>query len=411
MRKALLIALRDIRDTLSDKSLLLLMFAAPLAVATIISATFGGLSDPDSPLDAVPVAVVSHDEGVEGRNLGIRLVRSLTNTGSDSPIRAEEAQEEGVAVERLQRGVLSAVVIVPKDFTKALLGEAAPVRVRVLTYQGRPIAGTIVRSIVQDIVARLAGGAFAVTALVSELPEGVDAGVLFGSRAFQQGMARMQSGDGPAVRVTLQTVRGDQRRFNPLVFFGATQAVFFALFAAQGGATSILEEQRDGTLGRLLVSPTTRMTILLGKLCGTVVMIVVQLTLLFLAFTLVGSLFEGELTLIWGTRYVAIAVTVLATALATAGVGIVAAAAADSPEKASAFGSVLALFMATIGGAFGFVVGPPVSYASVVYWGSRAFSTLAAGGEGIGVEITVMAGFGTVAFMVGLLLFHRRLSN
>ena len=84
--------------------------------------------------------------------------------------------------------------------------------------------------------------------------------------------------------------------------FGSAQAIFFMLFTAMGGATSLLEERRDGTLQRLIVSPTPRIVILLGKLIGTFVTCVVQVTILIIALTIVGSILAGQVEFIWGSN-------------------------------------------------------------------------------------------------------------
>jgi ABC-type Na+ efflux pump permease subunit len=319
----------------------------------------------------------------------------------------------------VERGVLTAAVIVPTDFTARLTGStgadsgaegnATPARLEVRTYLGRPIAAEIVRSVVADVGRQFAAGSVAVRALMETVPEEVSPGTVFSTQAFAHGMGSLQAGQGARVTISQESVSGNEGAFNPLVFFGATQAIFFALFAANGSANSVMEEHREGTLLRLLSSPTRQEQILLGKLVGTVGMILLQLLLLFVAFTAVGSLFEGTLTFIWGRQVGAILLSVVAAAMATAGVGIIVAAAAKDPEQASTIGSITALFMATVGGAFGFQVGPPIAYASVVYWGSRTFSKLAAGDGAIATELAVMVAFGIVAFAGGLAIFRARL--
>jgi ABC-2 type transport system permease protein len=442
--KALLIAGRDLWSVLTDRSLLVLMFAAPLALATIIAATFGGLAESGSPLSQIPVAVVNLDEGAGGRNFGDQLAATLTDPPAHlaAIISASEYQDRAKAIATLERGTLTSVLVIERDFTARLLGVSAGGETRqnsatadprsgsapadapaarapdtdesslsLFNYLGRPIAADIVGGVVADLAAQFASGAISVSALLDALPEEVSADRVLGSEAFAEEMARMQSGNTARIEVATETVAAGRRGFNPLVLFGSTQAIFFALFAANASANSIIEEQADGTLLRLLVSPTRRISILLGKLGGTVIMILVQLLFLFVAFTFVGSLFEGQLTLIWGSRFAWIALAVVATAVGTAGVGIIVAAAARRPEQASIIGSVVAIFMATTGGAFGFQVGPPVAYASVVYWGARAFTTLAAGGAEVALETGVLAGFGVISFLVGLLVFNRRLAQ
>lgn len=99
---------------------------------------------------------------------------------------------------------------------------------------------------------------------------------------FQPDFAPAYNPEFTPITIEQQTVTGEVATFNPMVYFGAAQAIFFMMFTAQGGATSLLAKRRDGTLQWMLVSPTPRMVILLGKLVGTLINCIVQLLLLFI---------------------------------------------------------------------------------------------------------------------------------
>jgi ABC-2 type transport system permease protein len=210
-----------------------------------------------------------------------------------------------------------------------------------------------------------------------------------------------------------QTVRGETTEFDPLVYFGSAQAMFFLLFTAQGGAISILEDRRQGVLQRMIVSPTPRMVILLGKLFGTFISALVQLVILFVAFTVVGSLIGGGLTFIWGTNWLLIAVVVIGASLSVSGLGTLLASLAKTPEQANIFGTTINIAMGAVGGAF-FAANQipalqPVQWFSLVYWGQDAFTTLSTGGTDIWLNVVVMLVQGAVMFLIGLWIFGRRL--
>jgi len=66
MRKILAITSKEIYTVFRDRNLILLMFATPLVLSTIIGLAFGGIGDSELPDFAdIPVAVVNHDEGVD----------------------------------------------------------------------------------------------------------------------------------------------------------------------------------------------------------------------------------------------------------------------------------------------------------------------------------------------------------
>jgi len=63
------IAYKDLYITFTDRNLLILMLAAPLAIATIIGLAFGGLSS-GAPIRDVPIAIVNQDAGDGEQNFG-----------------------------------------------------------------------------------------------------------------------------------------------------------------------------------------------------------------------------------------------------------------------------------------------------------------------------------------------------
>jgi ABC-type transport system involved in multi-copper enzyme maturation permease subunit len=65
MTKIWAIAWKELYTTLRDRNLLLIMFATPLALSTIIGLAFGGIGSDTPTLAAIPVAVVNLDQGLD----------------------------------------------------------------------------------------------------------------------------------------------------------------------------------------------------------------------------------------------------------------------------------------------------------------------------------------------------------
>jgi ABC-2 type transport system permease protein len=438
IRRILLITHNDLRQTLSDRALLLLMFLAPLAVATIISVTFGSLADESAPIENIPIAIANLDRGSPVADFGeqygavLGAVTLAVSAGADdlsaalaAPrepggddagltglIRAVEVRDEELARAWLEDGTVSAVVVLPADLSRRLTGPAGrgAAEVRVLTRPDRSISADIVLNITQGLLDGFSSALSVTQAVVSSVSvtEGVPAPSVLGRPGIQRSLSADQAPPATLVALEVDSRRAGGIGFNPLVAFGATQAIFFALFTANANASSIMEEERDGTFIRLLASPTRKLTLLAGKLVSTVVMVIVQLVLLFLAFTIIGSLLEGEMVFIWGTQIGRIIIVIILTAFAASGIGAVVASSAKTPEQAGVIGMVINMFMAVTGGAFGFRFNSGIRYASVVHWGSNAFEELAAGGSDILANVAVLGGFGVAAFLVASLLLQRR---
>lgn len=441
--KILNIVWKDLYVTYTDRNLLLIMIATPLALATIISAAFGNFFSPAAPAPVIniPVAVVNLDQGVT-------LNGTYTNNGSifvQALVPPEDADADTLAGNALfqltdavlldspelaRSGVASgeyaAAVIIPPDFSeKITYSQEHPtletVSVEVIGSPAAPTSAGIVRSVIASISSSIVTGSVSVAATIDALVEratsdpsfGIPFGLASASGAFQPDFSSAFDSGANPITVERQTVTGEQQTFNPLVFFGAGQAVFFMLFTAMGGTASILEERRDWTLQRMVISPTSRLEILLGKLLGTFVTCLVQVLFLFLALTLVGSLMSGELTLIWGSNVIGILATVIAVALAATGLSAFVIAFVRSAETGNTIGGIVAMFMGIFGGVFFDVTQVPalvpLSRLTITYWGTNAFTQLATNQSDIALNLLVLAGMGVILFSAGFAVFSRRL--
>ncbi len=432
MRKIWQIARKDLYLTFTDRNLLLLMFAAPLVLATIIAVTFGGVSGGDAPIQDIPVAIVNLDEGANDQNFGQILADILVRPEDYDPQTSTDDLDKLIdgrlyptseeALKAVQTLEVNAAVIIPRDFTLNLMPKQdasimseTPITGTVVEVHASPvlaISRDIVEGVVKDITSQIAAGNVTAAAVIQALIENgqvLQIARVTQSNTFLQGVGGQSSS--PMVTVERQTTAGKAVTFNPMVLFGASQAIFFALFTANAAATNVIEERRNFTLQRLLVTPTPRANVLIGKMFGTFVMVIVQLIFLFIGFTLVASLLSGTFTLIWGTDWLGILIVTLAAALSVTGLGTITAATAKNPEQASTIGTIIAMAMAVLGGSFGFQLGPPMQYFSVIYWGTDAYTQLAAGVNEYWSNVVILLAVGVLTFGVGLLIFFRRIRS
>jgi len=121
-------------------------------------------------------------------------------------------------------------------------------------------------------------------------------------------------------------------------------AVFFLFFTVQFGITSVLDERRDGTLARMFAAPVSRIAVLLGKLVTSLVLGVVSMTVLAVATHFV-------LGAHWGDP-LGVAILIVCGVLAATAVMALVATLAKTPEQAGAWGSMVALVLAMLGGSF-----------------------------------------------------------
>jgi ABC-type transport system involved in multi-copper enzyme maturation permease subunit len=325
----------------------------------------------------------------------------------------------GAAKAAVDRGIYTAAIIVPEDFSQRISyipvvhPDLEPSAVEVYANSGSPIAAGVVRSIAEAITNQIATGNIAVAATFAELQ--ASGGMTILAEASQSDLSAIFAcaftPAGNTVSLDAESVQESSTE-NParaiLVLVGSGQAMFFALFTAQFGVLGLHNERRQWTLQRMVISPTPRSLILAGNLAGVFVVVLLQLGMLILALTLVGSILQGKLDLIWGDNLVLIVGLLLSVALSVAGFGMLMASIAKTPEQGQILAPITSMAMGVVGGAFGFTLPRAVSIFSIVYWGREAFQTLAAGESGIGLNLAVLLIQGVVMYVVGVWLFNRR---
>jgi ABC-2 type transport system permease protein len=466
------IALKEVRTRFTDRRLLLIMLAAPLAISTIIGLAFGGLGRTSSPIRDIPLAVVNHDlPSSDGTAFGAILSGLLTQgqlpagtspSSSDCPqptssssndstgggltlgelikgITFDDATAQGLvdnqailapsisagspeyldaaARAAIDKGIYAVVVIIPANFSASLASLAdprqAPAATSITVYgnAGQSLSAGIVRSVVDSIISQLVSGNIAIGATFAELAAQQPTAL---AGAVNSDLSKLFAcaflpGNG-LVQLANNPVQAASTSTAGalLVTFGAAQALFFAMFTGQMGIMSMYDERQNWTLQRMLVSPTPRWAILGGKLVGVLASVLVQILALILALTLVGSLIEGQFIFIWGTDLPLLGLVVLAVSVAVSGLGMLLAGVLKGIEQANIVGSVLNIALGVLGGAFGFQLPASVSAFSIVYWGKQAFEVLAAGHGDVWLNILVLFVEGTVMFALGLFLFNRK---
>lgn len=445
LRKILAITHKELYVTYTDRNLLMIMLVTPLAVATIIGSAFSGMlgsaSSGDVPIRDIPVAVVNLDAGTTAAGATVQQGQILVDllvppAGADEQTLAANGlftltdavamTDPAEARAQVDRGELDAAIIIPADFSQQLtysadspaLGETT---VEVYANAGAAVEGQIIRSIAESFASQIATGSITIAATIDALIVRAQTDPLFGVRfGAASASGSFEPAFGPAfdpantpILINQQAVTGEPATFNPLVLFGSAQALFFMIFTAMGSVNSTLEEERNGTLQRLASTPTPRFAILLGKISGAFVNSVVQVFLLFLFLTLVGSLLAGKLEFIWGPNLLLIALVIFAAAFAATGLASVISSIARSPEQGDIAGGLIAILFGIFGGAFFTIPDVPIMQAisklTVNYWGVNAFTRLSLGDTDIALNLAALLGIGAVLLVIGLVLFNRRL--
>lgn len=374
MRAAWLIALKDLRLRVRDRSALIVGVVVPLALAFVFNGVFGGAFTGDSILT---LGWADEDGGQVAEAFG-QVVDAISGEGGIDFVAVATAAELEDLVED---GEVGAGLVLPSGLSAAV--EAGdPARLLVVGGVEAPTSTSVAESI-----------ALAFGTGVEDTQRAANAVVAAGSPELIPQVIEAASQARPLV--TLGTVETADRVLPPATFFSASMAVFFLFFMVQFGVTGLLDERREGTLTRLEAAPIPRWSILTGKAMTSMLLGISSMSVLALATTL---LIGAD----WGNPLALLVLFVAVTLAATSLIGVVGSV-ARTPEGAGNLTSALAVGLGMLGGTFFPVAGGSawlerLSLLTPHSWFLRAVGDLQAG-EGIaGIVPSLLA---LLAFAVG----------
>jgi ABC-2 type transport system permease protein len=412
MRKLFLIGFKDLKLVFRDRTAMMFMLLAPFLLTLglgFVTGSFG--SSGSSGISQVKVLIVNQDNGQLGQAL-VTLFQSadlrdlVAPTVIGDPITARAQIDANDAV---------AAVIVPTGFTDSIIpsNNQAPstnvVQIEIYKNPLSPVSAGVIQSIVEEFVSRVetgrVGGQVIVTHLLTSglvTPDQVSA---IAAEVSQ----RQADAANSAAAITLKTDQTGpaQKAFNPMAYMAPGMALMFLMFTVSNGGRSILAEQAQGTLPRLLVSPTNSAQVLIGKIFGVYVTGVLQMLILITGCSLLFGIQWGD--------PVGMLVLVLAAVFAATGWGMLVTSFAHTPNQVGNIGTVIMLTFGILGGTFIQTSVMPgwfqiISKITPNAWGLDGFTILGLGGTltNLGKPLLGLAVLGTALFVLSILIFSRR---
>lgn len=378
---------------------LLLVFLTPFLFIAIFGAAFG---DGGSP--TVAIYAVDEDNSVSSRE----VLHTLVN----APGLEVGVAERRATVERLVgRGERMAALVIPAGFERAMhTPEGAAIAMIVDPAQAQraaivsglvgsalapfQIAADVNRAAEGNVEVSVGGpseqgtdyqdalSGFMTAAIKSQVAEEIQA-------ALEDPLIRVSLQDAGAVRTGATAVRTPTLMESLVPGYSLT----FAFFLLNTLVASITQERRQGTFRRLLSTPTTRATLLVGKGLPFLVVAFAQMALVALASRYLFRLDLGDTPGV-------LLLLAAATAAALVGLGMFLASLARA-EGGGGLASLLTIAMAAVSGSlFPSIHVPLLEYATPHYWALSAFRdvvTYGRGLEGALAPIVVLCAMG-VAF-------------
>jgi ABC-2 type transport system permease protein len=414
MKKIFLIGWKDVTLAFRDRAALILMLVAPFILTLGLGFVTGRFtSSSSSGVSNIPVILVNQDGG----QLGNELVALFQSKDLSELVSTTVMDDLTLARQKVDGDQAVAVIVIPAGFTGSIIPSGATqpaqggavVQIVLYTNPTRPTSVGIIKTIVDEFASRVeigrVSGQVTVEQLIrSGLVQVQDAARLGGEIGARQANAAQSDS-----LITLKNAAGSGETipFDVLAYMAPGMALMFLMFTVSNGARTLLSEAAQGTLPRLLRSPTSTVQVLGGKVFGIYLTGVVQVLILILASTL---LFQ----LNWGDP-LGVLVLVLAAVAGAVGWGLLITALAKTPGQVNAIGSAMMLTFGILGGSFFSLdnLGTwfrTISKITPNAWGMDGFSTLGMGGRLADIlqPVSALLVMGAVLFTIAVLLFNRR---
>lgn len=220
-------------------------------------------------------------------------------------------------------------------------------------------------------------------------------------------LAQEIQNDAPERVTVIEGTTPDQVEYDPRANSSAGQLITWVFIPLFGISALFAGERQGGTLRRLLTTPSSKATFLLGTISGQVAMALVQMLLL-VGFAIV------VMKLNWGREPLALFVILFASALAAAAFGTTMGTFIKTEGQASGLSIMFGMVMALMGGCWYPLELFPAAIQNAVKvlpttWAMQGMLDLVLRGGGLTdvlPEAGVLLGFAVIFFSVGVWRFR-----
>lgn len=444
--KIISIVIKDMKTILSDKKALAIILVMPLVLMVILSfALKGAFASGDGVnKQQINIAVVKqYDErmdldrfdstlknGFLVQGMGKEAAEELRESSDEidpeemffedflgseevAKIIAYRLEEEGKALDMLNRGEISAVVSLPEGFIydmkiNLLTPFRNKVNIRVLTHPDQSINGQVVKAVVEaysNVMSSVVIGKNVLieTALAYDL--GDDG--FKGMKDLMEGVSKALE----AIDITMENVAVEGRRgISSSDYYAAAMLTMFILFAASHGGRMLLEEKDNKTYQRMIIAGTPKFGILLGKFFTVFFIALLQISVM------IGFSYF-VLKVRWGNGLTVTLISIC-SAFAVAGMGAAISAAtyrAGNYKMANIFETAVLQTMAILGGSFLPLEILPSTFQKLSFLSINGIALkgylkimMGYGITEIMSNIAILSGTGAVFTLLGLLILREK---
>ena len=389
MPASLVIAAKDLRQRLRDRSAIVIGLIAPIAIAALMSLALKGMDTFHYTL-----GVVDADHGP----VATGLIQTLQQPALHDVVTVRILPSEAVAAQQVKGKKVAAALVIPAGFSSAASG-TGKTSLRTLGSVNNTIAASVTESIASSFVAQINADRLSVaTAVAAGAPSSAVPNLVVAASKLHlpAQLVERPLGAHPVKAVS---------------YMAPAMAIFFLFFSISFTARSFFVDRAQGMIERMRASPIRPLEILLGKALSVFVFGAVSLA----AIALITSALFGAS---WGSPLAAttvcLAMVISVVCLTALVIGL-----SRTQRQAEGISSAVIFVLALLGGNFTFIsVAPSIMRRLALFtpngWALRAFTDLSTTGGGMGtalVPVLAILAFSAVTGSAAVLLARRAVTS
>ncbi|MDD2522563.1 MAG: ABC transporter permease [Anaerolineaceae bacterium] len=394
MTKFFNIIKKDIKLYFSSPVTLIFFIVLPILFTSILAAATGAFGG-----GAIVLNYVDQAQSP--------LSASLLETLQEDDTFELQAVELAEAQDVFAEGRMDAYLLIPPDFDRETMLEGDLV-VQLYQQPNRTTSQTIFQELQLALTKLTSVQAKIDTVLQAyqELHPEVSAAELDNLAEQLLPEIQLEVASAPARLTETVSQSGEEIVYDPAISSSAGQLITWVFMTLLGVAGSMAFERERGTLKRLLVTPTSRLTYFSATIFGTVLIALVQIALLMVFGALVWKA-------PWLERPLPTALLMLAFSFASAGLGAFMGSLVRTESQAGGIGTTVGMTFALLSGAwFPIELFPKVmqNVAKIfpTYWGMQGLKDILISNkpfEQIVPTIGILLGFAVVFLALGMIFF------
>lgn len=397
MKKIFAIAWKDAIIRFASSSELIFFIILPLVFTFLLA---GGTPSGNPTNNRTRLVVVDLADNSISHEIVAELERSTAAYPDILPL--EEAEDE------FDERRTDAVLIIPADLDIASIQKGTAQ----LEFRQQPnnMDASISKRATQTAIRRVSSSINAANIALEEAKargtfESAEAEQIYFNEALQ--LAKGLQEDTPNRITLIEGTTPDSIDYDPRANSSAGQLVTWVFIPLFGISALFAYERQQGTLRRLLTTPTCKAVFLLGTISGQVVMALIQMSLLILF-----GMFALDLQ--WGRDPFALFTLLTSAALAGGAIGTTMGTFIKSESQANGLSIMAGMVMALLGGCWYPLELFPATVQNIVKifpttWAMQGLLDLVLYGGGLAdilLESAVLLGFAGVFFTIGVMRFR-----